>query len=77
MRGLLATKASYGIIIAHDGSIYRFSIAGKPDPMYDYTDKSNDDVWTKAFVRRMIRGGESAAFKDMVRLGGVKIEHFT
>jgi hypothetical protein len=72
-RALQSSNASYGVVVAHDGSIYRYSIVGDPDPMYNWRNKNFDDDWADFFKQRLMRGGEESALRALEQLGGVRL----
>ena len=74
---LMTTKAKYGIITCHDGSVYRYELE---DDKYDgYNKEDFKRVCSLAFrgFSNRIKSGksESAAFAAMRNDWGIKIEH--
>lgn len=66
---LKATGCKFGVIAAHDGSIYVYEIVGEPAPRY------NLDQDTLSFVYSRRSDDEAKAFEAIEQLLGVRIVH--
>lgn len=70
IQSLISTGAKFGVIAAHDGTIYRFEVVGDPAPEYTI------DVDT---VQRLLQLRQDDSEKKLLeafeRLLGVRIEH--
>lgn len=66
---LKVTGCKFGVIAAHDGSIYVYEIVGEPAPRY------NLDQDTLSFVYSRRSDDEAKAFEAIEQLLGVKIVH--
>lgn len=64
-----ATGCKFGVIVAHDGSIYVYEIVGEPAPRY------NLDQDTLSFVYSRRSDDEAKAFEAIEQLLGVRIVH--
>ena len=63
------TGCKFGVIVAHDGSIYVYEIVGEPAPRY------NLDQDTLAFVYSRRSDDEAKAFEAIEQLLGARIVH--
>lgn len=64
-----ATGCKFGVIVAHDGSIYVYEIVGEPAPRY------NLDQDTLSFVYSRRSDDEAKAFEAIEQLLGARIVH--
>ena len=64
-----ATGCKFGVIVAHDGSIYVYEIVGEPAPRY------NLDQDTLSFVYSRRSNDEAKAFEAIEQLLGARIVH--
>ena len=69
---LIQQGADFGVVVAHDGSVFKFSIVGDAREGYNHLSAQGEyNKWTK-------QGLDEAAVSQMVlEQTGVKIEHFT
>lgn len=71
MASLAKSGADFGVIACHDGSIYVYRIVGSPQPGYNISQDSLDDI-----ASRWGSKGEKALFEAIRDWLGVQVEHF-